>query len=801
MGTSKKIVRQDADTMQVRDILNLCLAKWYWFALSLAICLAVSVFYLLITPSVYTTTAAILIKDDSKGKSTSSDMESFGDFGLFTNSTNVYNEMQTLRSSDLMREVVARLQLDMDYQISDRFHRKTIYGESLPVNVSIQGIAETQSASFTLEFKNSGAVVLSDFISNGEKLGLGKHIMCKLGKSTKTPLGNIVVTRNPSYNGPDEVEIFVTRKPVRAAIGGNLSRLLVSQNDKKSNIIDLSFDDVSTKRGEDVLNTLIAVYNENWVKDKNQIAVSTSMFINDRLGVIESELGNVDNDISSYKSEHLLPDVQAAASMYMSQASEASTAIKGLNNQVYMARYIRNYLANEANKYELLPATSGIDNANTSAQIMEYNNQLRERNSLVSHSNANNPLVAEMDKQLDATRGALITSIDNQLVALNAQISSQRGYSGQVRSQIASNPKQAKYLLSVERQQKVKESLYLYLLQKREENELSQAFTAYNTRIVKKPETRMVPTAPVGKNIFLVAIAIGLLVPFVVIFLRENLNTKVRGRKDLENVTVPFVGEIPLSKYNKQGHLARKSKETGTIVVKEGNRNVINEAFRVLRTNMEFLAGEGNKSNVFVVTSFNPGSGKTFLTMNIAVTFAIKGKKVLVIDGDLRHGSASSYVDSPHKGLSDYLNGRIDKLDDIVVPVPGYNLLDILPMGTMPPNPTELISNERMKRIVNDVRDKYEYVFIDCPPIEMVADAQILEKMADRTIFVVRAGLMERDMLPELQNIYDDKTYKNMCLVLNGTEDGGGRYGYGYRNRYYGYGYGYSYHYGSDKNN
>ena len=300
------------------------------------------------------------------------------------------------------------------------------------------------------------------------------------------------------------------------------------------------------------------------------------------------------------KGEHLLPDVQAAANMYMAQASEAKAAIKELDNQVYMARYIRNYLTNKSNSSQLLPANSGIDNPGIATQISEYNSKLLERNSLVSHSSEKNPLVVEMDASLSAMRSALLTSIDNLLVTLNAQIKSQRGYSGQATSQIASNPQQAKYLLSVERQQKVKESLYLYLLQKREENELSQAFTAYNTRIITMPGGSMIPTAPIKKNILLVAFALGLLVPIVIIFIRENMNTVVRGRKDLENMTAPFVGEIPLA-FQKSKWYSRKAKtkeEICAIVVKEKSRNVINEAFRVVRTNLEFVVGKEREFSV-----------------------------------------------------------------------------------------------------------------------------------------------------------------------------------------------------------
>lgn len=792
----KSQVQNTQDFIRIQDLLYMCLAKWHWFALSLAVCLGVAIAYLLRTPPVYTRSASILIKDDSKGKSASTDMESFADFGIFTTNTNVNNEMGTLQSPDLMREVVTRLHLEMNYLVEGRFHKNTIYGDQLPVTVTLTDLPDNQSATFHLHLSKEGSYTLNDLTRNGEPVE--GEVKGQLGDTIQSPFGKIAVTATAHYRKGQEAEIEVMRSSIKGAVGAASSRLTVSQNDEKSNIISLSFQDVSIQRAEEVLNTLISVYNENWVKDKNQIAVSTSMFINERLGVIEGELGNVDNDISSYKSQHLLPDVQAAANMYMAQASEANAAIKSLNNQTYMARYIRNYLTSETNRFQLLPANSGIDNPNIASQINDYNNQLLERNNLVSKSSVKNPLVIEMDASLASMRKALVSSIDNQLVALEAQIRSQQNYGGQATSQIASNPKQAKYLLSVERQQKVKESLYLYLLQKREENELSQAFTAYNTRIISQPDGSLEPTAPVKRNILLVAFALGILIPVVIIFIRENTNTVVRGRKDLESLTVPIIGEIPqYFSHKRKWFIHRRVKpDTKAIVVKEGNRNVINEAFRVLRSNMDFMLASQKNQNVIVITSFNPGSGKSFLAMNIAMSFAIKMKRVLVIDGDLRHGSTSSYVDSPETGLSDYLSGITDDWKKMIARDNRYENFHILPIGKVPPNPTELLENDRMEGLIEQLRSEYDFIFIDCPPIDIVADAQILEKVADRTFFVIRAGLLDRSMLPELENIYQEKRFKNLSLILNGTESTGGRYSYRYGYRY-GYHYGYASYYGS----
>lgn len=707
----KSNVQITQDFISIQDLFYLCLNKWHWFVISLGVCLGIATFYLLTTPSVYLRTASILIKDDSKGKSASADMESFADLGLFTSNTNVNNEMGTLSSRDVMHEVVTRLHLEMNYQSDGRFHKQTLYGSTLPVSVNLVNFPNNESASFSLQLL-AGGVELSSFTRNGEEVGDDNPIKGTFNDSILTPIGTIWIAPSATYADRMEELIYVTRQSVSAASADCSDRLTISQSDEKSNIIALSFKDVSTQRAEDVLNTLIAVYNENWVKDKNQIAVSTSMFINERLGVIEGELGNVDDDISSFKSEHLLPDVQAAASMYMAQANEAQAAIRGLNNQVYMARYIKGYLTNENNRFQLLPANSGIESASLTAQLTEYNNKLLERNSLVAHSSTKNPLVREMDKSLGDMRSALITSIDNQMVALRAQIRSLEAIGGQATSQIASNPKQSKYLLSVERQQKVKESLYLYLLQKREENELSQAFTAYNTRIITKPGGSMIPTAPVKKNILLAAFALGLLIPVVIIFMKENMNTVVRGRKDLENLTIPFVGEIPLG-FRKRKNFSRQTQEKEcAVVVKEKSRNVINEAFRVVRTNLEFMQNKGSESHVIMITSANPNSGKTFISFNLATSLGIKGKRIIAIDLDLRKASLSQYAGRPKKGISDYLAGDVKDIKDVIVKPSGDAKIELVPVGTIPPNPTELLFSERLEKLITDLRAEYDYIFI-----------------------------------------------------------------------------------------
>ncbi|HBG40900.1 MAG TPA: chromosome partitioning protein ParA [Porphyromonadaceae bacterium] len=788
--------KQPEDFIRIQDLFYLCLAKWRWFVLSLFVTLGIAVLYLLTTPAVYTRSASLLIKEDSKGKSMAGDVSSlFSDLGLSQANVNVNNELIAIQSPAVILETIKRLHIDVDYQINGPFHRKTLYGSELPVRVVFTDLTDKENAKLTLRVSEDSTVVLSDFVwGDGSKSS--KTIDTRLGTIVDTPLGKLSVMPTSHYTNETSPLIYVSRTNLYSATNACKEALTISLSDEKVTVIDLSYNDVSTQRAEDVINTLIAVYKENWIKDKNQITVSTSMFINDRLKVIATELGDVDEDISSFKSKNLLPDVEAASGMYMEQSRETSNLLLSLKSQLSMANYIRNYLTGPAYTNQLLPANSGIENSGIESQISEYNTLQLQRNNLLANSSEQNPLIKDLDQSLESMRKAIVSSIDNLVVTLNTQTANLQKSEQQTTAQIAANPDQAKYLLSIGREQKVKEALYLFLLQKREENELSQAFTAYNTRLLTPPTGKITPTAPVKKNILLVAFVFGLLIPIVIIFIRENTNTTVRGRKDLENSTLPFLGEIPLYQPQKRNRLFwKKQPEIEAIVVEEGSRDVINEAFRVVRTNLEFMDGSGEPdSNVLMLTSFNPGSGKTFLTMNMAISLAIKGKSVLVIDGDLRRGSISDYVDTPKIGLSDYLGKRIDTPEEIIVVDKKHPTLHILPVGTIPPNPTELLVEERLKELINRMRSRYDYILIDCPPIDVVADTAIIEKLADRTIFVVRAGLLERSMLVELEKIYNEQKYKNMCVILNGTTGNGGRYGYGYR-----YGYKYGYHYGSEK--
>ena len=794
---------QEETTLTLKDIWAICIGHWKWFVLSLAAFLLIATAYIIKTVPVYTRSASVLIKEDRKSGSVAGDLSSaFTDMGLGVTQVNVNNEIINFTSPDLMLQVVQNLNLNVDYKVKGLRYKHTIYGSRLPVQVQFLDLGRNEKASLSLKQKDTTSVILSNFVRGKDKLK-SEQITVAYGDTVETQLGRTVVLHSEYADKQWDRPILVTRSGLQNTARNCRNRLTAALSGKNTTVIELTYKDVNTQRGEDVLRMIINVYNENWIKDKNQITTSTNEFIADRLRIIEEELGNVDESITSYRSTHRLPDINSAAQMDMQLSAQAGQHVMELQNQLSIARFLQSDIRG-ASQGALLPANVGLNDSATQSQISQFNSTMLQRNRLVESSSEENVLVLDLDRQLAALRSNILTSLDNYIRSLNVQIQSSQQAQRSSQARVSDIPLQAGQLLSDERQQKVKEELYLFLLQKREENELSQAFTAYNTRVVTSPNGSNEPVAPNRKMIYLIAILLGLAIPFAWFYLKEVLNTSVRGRKDLENLSAPFLGEIP-STYKKKSIFDRiritDNPEDRKIVVKPHSRNVINEAFRVVRTNLEFMTKKDSGNKVLMITSFNVGAGKTFTAVNLASSLAIKGKRILIIDLDLRKRSMSAFAGQPKKGIADYLNALTDDWQSLIVHNVGENPLDVMPVGKMPPNPAELLAEPRLAVLLKELRESYDYIFMDCPPIEIVTDADLVAPLADMTIFVVRAGIMERSMLPQIERYYTTKKYNNIAILLNGTE-AAGRYGYKYGYKYgYAYGkYGSSYgSYGDDK--
>lgn len=812
MEDNEEQLPKGGQSISIKEFMWLCLSRWYWFVIALAITCGYAVYYLAKTPKVYSATAAIIVKD---GAGASPDVsQAFSDMGLLRTNVNINNEMVALKSPVIMDEVSRRLGLDVNYSVKDKLSSRLLYGTTLPVSLKFLDLGDNNRAQLKMQYKNDDTVILGPFAADGadiEKADDSGNIEIRLKDAVSdtidSPLGKLIVVPNKKFisaNAPSSMNIMVDRIGYAAGAGRLLS-LRTEVKDNYSSVIHISLDDTNTERALDELQCIIDTYNENWVKDRNQISVATSNFIDERLGVIESELGNVDSQISDYQAEHQIPTSGVASDAYFQRTLSAHDEIGELSVKIDLARTIKNHLTNAAKNFELLPSSSALGSVGVENQILAYNEELVRRNLMVQNSSEDNPLVQDKDYQLSIARQNILSAVDGYITSLNADMKAKQSKLSSASSRLHSNPTQAKHLLDKERQQKVKESLYLYLLQKREENELSQAFTAYNTKVVMTPTVSGL-VGPYPKKIFTMAAAIGLLLPGGLIFLLEMLNSKVRGRRDIENLTIPFIGEIPQngkpsSRRNKLFGKKKALDRTSDIVVKKGCNNIINEAFRVIRTNLEFMAPVGSEdSRVIMITSANPGSGKTFIALNLATVLSLKGKRVALVDLDLRKGSLSTAIGSRGHGMSNFLVGNMAVKDIVVTSAGGNENLDVYPSGPIPPNPAELLYSDRLKSMIDKLREEYDYVIIDCPPAEVVADAKIINRLVDITLFVIRAGLLERNMLGEVQRFYNDNRYKNMAIILNGTIDPtasrmnrANRFGYGYG--YYGYGYGYGYGY------
>ncbi len=796
--SANRAARSQTNIMvQVRDMLFLCLTQWKWFVLSLLITLGYAYWYLKSTPKVYTCTASIMLKQNDKSSSTAE--RQLQELGVEESSSNLTNEQLLLTSSPLSEEVVNRLNLDVNYYHHDVLKNVVAYGLGLPVKVTFNDYDDAETASLHLKLRANGQCEVSNMSRNGKTYS--QTVTTKLGAVAKLPIGNVTIAPSEFYAKGTSDELDIERISKKSAVSRVRGGLSVDVQVKSSSVLDIKYRDQSVSRANDILNTLIAVYNEAWVKDRNRMTLATNDFIKERLSVIEGELGHFDNTISNYKSRNLMPDVTALGAQAMSQSTAATQESHELSTQIYMARYIRANLVDEKHNNQLLPSNSGIGNSSIQSQISEYNEMLLKRNKYVANSSEQNPIVMDLDASLNVMRHAIIHTLDNEIALLQAQQASSQSNKAAANAKIAANPKQAQFLISEERQQKVKETLYTFLLQKREENEMSQAFTAYNTKIVEPAHAGGGATTPVDSKVLMMAFLVGFLVPAGIIILLEIANTTVRSRKDLETLNVPFVGEIPLSgKPQKFSIFRRKKKHHGhKVVVEEGSRNLINEAFRIVRSNLEFLVNSEGRRQVIMLTSMFPGSGKTFISHNLALTMAVNGKKTLVVDLDMRHGSLSQYIHSPKMGISNYLGAQTDDYKSLIVK---SGSIDILPCGTIPPNPTELLYSPRFGALIAKLREEYDYIFIDCPPSDMVADVSIITPHTDVTLFVIRVGLFDRSLLPTVEQWYESGKFQNLAILLNGSTSyssyGSHRYGYYGHYGYYGKGY-YSGYYTDEK--
>lgn len=761
--------------LNIVDLFMYLASQWKWFLLSILICGGIAWYNYARAPLVYFRSATVIIKDPSNKASTSG----LDRFDNFINKVNVANEILQFRSKKLMREVVQRVHADVSYQIKDGLRSNELYNES-PVLVSLPDALPEQSFSFTMTLKDAKTVTLSDFSGiearPSYEVALNDTVAIIEGMNVVVTATNYL--RDSWLNTP----IRVQKLPVESMVNYYKNALGIQQEEEEASILTLALKDSSPARAEDVLNTLITVYNEEAIKEKNQVAVNTANFINERLIIIERELGNVESNLESFKQRNQIVDIASSAGMYMTESQKYNADAMELETQLRLANFIKDYLTDPSKETDLIPSNTGISDMNIENQISLYNAAKLKRDHLIDDSSVNNPVVQELNNSLRAMKQSIIRAVDNMIVSLNVKRNDAQNREMRAQDRVTAIPTKERQMLSIERQQKIKEALYLFLLNKREENALSQAMADNNARVIDGAEGSNAPISPNRNRILLLGLLVGIALPGAVCLAILFMDTRVHGRKDIEGVTsVPYLGEIPLDKEAMKDHRRK------VMAVKEQGDDIVSEAFRILRTNMAFLSKKDKPAQVITFTSFNIGAGKTFIARNLSMSLAYLKKRVVMVDLDIRKGTLSRHFGHYHVGVTNYLSDNTVKVDNIIQHQEGF---DLIPAGILAPNPAELLMDNRLDELMDELRARYDYIIVDNVPVGLIADATIANRIADLTIFVVRAGKLDRRQLPDIEKLYQEKKLKNMALVLNGANPE--RHGYGYS---YGYGYGYGYGY------
>lgn len=760
---NNNIYRGENEAISLRDLMSVVVRRWYWFVISLVLCLAAAVFYLKTQIPAYKRTAVVLVKENNK-RAGSTDIlavaEGFGGSG-------VDNEIYMFRTRMILRSVVEKLHLDVDYKRLGTLRDYPLYKDT-PFTVN-----------FLTPYTSVLSMVLEPATDSTYRIVAFNDKECSLtfnyGETVEVGGDKIVVNPVPEYlSAYKGKKIEVTRISVDAAAGYYQSMISTSLASENTTLVAIDCIDSHPKRAEDILSTLVEVYNQSILDDKNYVAFSTATFLDERLAVISKELGEVEDQLTRFKQDNQLVDLSSSASQYLAESFSARNEALTIETEISVANSVKDYLATEAKSGRLIPNVSGVGDNTVQSQINSYNEIMLQRNRLLANSGENNVVIKNMDANLEAMRETISGAIDNYISALNVRLASARSLEDSMLSSIRSVPAQEKVALGIMRQQNIKESLYIYLLQKREETALQMAVSETNIRVIETPVGSHFPVLPVKTKYLMIAVIIGLVLPLGVIIFSLFFNTTIRSRREVEEaLSLPLIGEIPQ---------AKKTLEDGVLAVSDDAGGAVAEAFRMLRANLSFLAKD---AKVLMFISTLPSEGKTFVSRNLAQTLALSGKRVVLVDTDLRKRTQSILFHvSGNEGLSYYLAGYIDDVRKIIHhKVIGD--IDIVPAGAVPPNPSELLMNERFDTFINELKELYDFIILDNVPAQAVADATVVNRVADLTLYVIREGVLDRRALPDIERLKREGKFKNMSVILNGCDTKSGSYGYGYG--YYGY--------------
>ena len=788
---------QSEEQINIQEILFRYLIHWPWFVVSVIVCVALAWGYLRLTTPVYNISATVLIKDEKKGggANMSSELEKMGLNGFVSSSSNIENEIEVLKSRTLAREVVSSLGLFVTYMDEDKFPNKELYRTS-PVLVSLtpqEADRLPQTMEIDMLLQPAGAMDVQVKVGKKE---YRKHLE-KLPAVFPTDEGTVAFFANNDTLSSLRPESVTTERHITAYINrpfavakGYAGSLSITPTSKATSVVTVSLKNSNTQRGKDYIDKLLEMYNINANNDKNEVAQRTAEFIDERIDIISKELGSTERDLENFKRSAGITDLTSEAQIALTGNAEYEKKRVENQTQINLVMDLKKYL--QGSGYEVLPANVGLQDAGVAGAIDRYNEMVAERKRLLRTSTESNPAIVNLTTSIRAMRSNIQTTLDATLKGLEITKADLIREASRYSRRISDAPTQERQFVSIARQQEIKSGLYLMLLQKREENAIVLAAIANNAKIIDEAQADSTPISPKRMTIYLAALVFGIGIPVGVIYLIGLTKFKIEGRADVEKLTsLPVVGDIPLA-----------DEKMGAIAVFENQNNLMSETFRNVRTNLQFMLENGK--NVILVTSTVSGEGKSFISANLAISLSLLGKKVVIVGLDIRKPGLNKVFNLPKKeyGITQFLTNSTVNLMDLVHHSDINKNLYILPGGTVPPNPTELLARDGLEKAVEILRKNFDYVILDTAPVGMVTDTLLIGRVADLSVYVCRADYTRKTEFTLINELAENNKLPNLCIVINGLDlqkkKYGYYYGYGKYGKYYGYGkrYGYGYGYG-----
>ena len=783
-------------SVDYKELIFQYIIHWPWFVASVLVCLIGSWAYLHFQTPVYQVSASIMIKDDKKSGGNSADLESLGLGGMITSTQSIDNEIEVLRSKTILKEVVNNLELYIQYYDEDEFPKKELYKTS-PVIVNLTNQEADQlpgTALIDMKLAPEGSLDIQLKIGVNEYT---KHFD-KLPAVLPTDAGTFGFTLkdsllNGKVVGQNEIRNIsaMVNRPFGVAKGYQ-NMLNIAPTSKTTSVAVVSLMNTNIQRGQDFINKLMEMYNRNTNNDKNEVAEKTREFINERIQIIDQELGSTEDKLEAFKRDAGLTDISSDAQLAVSGNAEYEKKRVENGTQINLIRDLTKYINNPSNEYEVLPANIGLSDNGLTTQIDRYNELIFERKRLLRTSTENNPMIVNLDTSIRAMKANVQAAIDGTLKGLLIVKADLDREASRFSRRISDARGQERQYVSIARQQEIKAGLYLMLLQKREENAITLAATANNAKIIDEPVAEGGPVSPRPKMIYMIALVVGVGLPVGIIFLIGLTKFKIEGRNDVEKLTtLPIVGDVPLT-----------TERTGSIAVFENQNTLMSETFRNVRTNLQFILKSDQK--VILVTSTVSGEGKSFISANLAISLSLLGKKIVIVGLDIRKPGLNKVFNIPRKeqGITQYLSNPEKNLMDFVQLSDVNKNLYILPGGTVPPNPTELLARDGLDKAIEILKKNFDYVILDTAPIGMVTDTLLIGRVADLSVYVCRADYTRKAEFSLINELAESNKLPNLCTVINGLnlqkKKYGYYYGYGKYGKYYGYGkrYGYGYGYG-----